>query len=106
MMSENPYVQVPGKISDVFGKIQTCGVPSKFTIEFLNSLGFTSSNDERLIPLMKSLGFLESSGVPTQRFKDYRDKSQAPKIMGIAIKKRTEDCMRHIQMRKTRGLML
>lgn len=60
---------VPG----IFAKIKTAGTPPKFSHSFLSeTLGFTSSNDRRIIAVLKNLGFLNPDGVPTQRYADYR----------------------------------
>jgi hypothetical protein len=63
-------------------------VPEKVDRTYLKSIGFASTNDLSLIPLFKSLGFLDSSGKPTQIFRDYRAKGQddSKKILGAAIK--------------------
>lgn len=68
------YSTVPGKIGTLLEKIQEVGIPKKATLEWLKSLGFTSSNDGTLIPVLKQVGLVDGSGVPTQRWKDFRGK--------------------------------
>jgi len=85
-MAEFPYTTVPGKIKPFFQKIQEAGLPSKVTQKWINSIGFTSSNDPSIIPLLKKLGFIDRSGVPTELRARYRDKDLAPKVMAEAIK--------------------
>ncbi|AIG98681.1 hypothetical protein AFULGI_00019300 [Archaeoglobus fulgidus DSM 8774] len=80
-MAEFPYTTVPGKIKPFFQKIQEAGLPSKVTQKWINSIGFTSSNDPSIIPLLKKLGFIDRSGVPTELWARYRDKDLAPKVM-------------------------
>jgi len=85
-MAEFHYTPVPSKIKSYFDKIQTTGIPDKVNREYLKSIGFKSSNDAYIITILKKLGFLDSSSVPTDRWKNYRDKKQAPKIMAQAIR--------------------
>lgn len=86
-MEEGIYIQVPGKVADFFSAIQSAGVPEKFTIEYLETLGFKSKNDRGLLTLLKFLGFVSSSGVPNQLYHDYRDKTVSSKVMAGAMMK-------------------
>jgi Family of unknown function (DUF5343) len=67
-----PYVASPDKISPLFKKIGEIGVPKKFVIATLKSIGFTSSNDTRLLGLVKFLGFTDQAGVPSPLWSQYR----------------------------------
>lgn len=75
-------------ISRLLDSIKKTGVPEKVDRTYLKSIGFASTNDLSLIPLFKSLGFLDSSGKPTEIFRDYRAKGpdDANKVLGDAIK--------------------
>jgi hypothetical protein len=66
MATEFPYMVSNNKIGPILEKIRTAAKPSKFTNEFLKHVGFTSSNDRAIIPLLKKLGFLSDDGVPTE----------------------------------------
>ena len=59
--------------------------PEKFTQEHLKGIGFTSSNDRAVIPLLKDLGFLAPDGTPTARYHAYRDQSRSKKTMAKAL---------------------
>lgn len=61
-----------GSLSRFLRKIKTAGVPERVTVEFLKTLGFKSSNDRPIIPIMKGIGFLDANGSPTERYKSYR----------------------------------
>jgi hypothetical protein len=74
--------------------------PPKFSIEHLKGLGFTSSNDRAIIPLLKDLGFLAEDGTPTKRYHDYRDTSKSRQVMGEALREAYEDLF-HISARPT-----
>ena len=84
-MAEFPYSPTPAKLPDFFRKIQTIGKPEKVTHKYLKSIGFMSSNDRYILSILKSLGFLDSSGVPTDRWQDYRNKKKAPAALAHGI---------------------
>ncbi len=85
-MLTDRYMRGAGKVPEYFQKIRDGVAPETFTLSHLRGLGFTSSNDNAIIPLLKALGFLTSDGKPTQRYNDYRDHSKSKAIMGQAIK--------------------
>lgn len=71
-MAEYPYTTVPGKIAGLFQKIKETGVPPKITEKWLKSVGFSSSNDRSLIPILRLVGFIDKSGIPQKRWHEYR----------------------------------
>lgn len=78
-------------IEPIFEKIKSGTPPSKFTTSHLKSIGFTSSNDRGIIPLLKDLDFLSSDGTPTKRYFKFRDESQSQKVLGEALLDAYED---------------
>jgi hypothetical protein len=75
-----------GNVSKILDKIIEGTPPSKFTQAHLKSLGFSSSGDRGILPILKTIGFLTSDGTPTERYKAYRDKSKSKEVLGIALK--------------------
>lgn len=75
----------------IFQKIVEGAAPDKFTISHLKGIGFTSSNDQAALPLLKDLKFLASDGTPTSRYHAYRDKSRSRKVLGEAIREAYDD---------------
>jgi hypothetical protein len=71
-MVEYAYTTVTGKIKDFLAKIRSTGIPPKLTQAHLKTLGFTSSNDGTLIGVMKFVGLIDDSGIPTQMWNAYR----------------------------------
>ncbi len=67
-----PTVNKSSVLKDVLDKIKQTGVPEKFTNAHMKTIGFSSSNDFPAIAALKFVGFLDGSGVPTQRYKEYR----------------------------------
>lgn len=82
----NAYVQVYGKLADLFAKIRDGQAPDQFTLQLLKDLGFSSSSDRQFIPLLKALGFLSPDGKPTSRYHAYRDHSNSKIVMGDALR--------------------
>lgn len=85
-MADFPYTTVPGKISELLTKIKTVGVPDKAINPWLKSIGFTSSNDSSLLPILKFVDLTSDSGVPTQRWKQFRG-AESKKVLADGIRK-------------------
>ena len=90
-MAEFPYSPQPAKIKSFFATIQGVGVPPKVNLKYLESLGFKSSNDRYSIGILKFIGFLEAGGIPSDRWRDYRSKLAAPKVLAVALRVAYED---------------
>jgi Family of unknown function (DUF5343) len=71
-MSDVVYTTVPGKIPTLLSKIKEVGVPSKVTAAWLKTIGFTSSNDGSLVGILRVAGLIDSSGSPTERWRQFR----------------------------------
>lgn len=85
-MADAPvYTTVPGKISGLFTKIRESGVPARAAAGWLKTLGMKSSNDPSLLPVLKQIGFVDGSGVPSPAWKQYRG-SDHKAVLGRAIK--------------------
>lgn len=67
-------------------EIPEMGVPDKITTTTLPSLGYKSTNDRCLPPILKFIGFLDANGVPTERYKNFRNKQVSKSVMADAIK--------------------
>ena len=85
-MATIPYSPTPAAIPRFLQHIQSAGVPSKVSTRYLVSVGFKSTNDRSIIPVLKSIDFIDGSGIPTQRWRAYRDKSKAPAVLAAAIR--------------------
>ncbi|PYU05649.1 MAG: hypothetical protein DMG33_10365 [Acidobacteria bacterium] len=85
-MRDFPYTPNPASLRRFFEKIPSTGVPDKVTLQVLNSLGFTSSNDRYILPVLKALKFVDGSGVPTQVWQRYRNKGVGPSVMATAVR--------------------
>lgn len=59
--------------------------PERFTQKFLESLEFKSTNDRLFIGILKTLGFIDEAGIPTNRYYDFLDQTRSKTIMTNAI---------------------
>jgi len=85
-MAELIYTPNPATIARFLKHIQSAGVPTKMTVQYLVGVGFKSKNDRYLIGIMKSLRFVDSSGTPTEFWSGYRDKSKSKEVLGKALR--------------------
>lgn len=79
-MAELPYCNTLGNIPKYFERMRQAETPSnRFSIEFLkNTLNFKSGNDNKLIPLLKSMKFIDDSGNPLQLYREFRSETTFP----------------------------
>lgn len=81
----NQQTQIASQISAIFDKLKAGQAPEKFNREFLRDLGFKSSNHIALIPLMKGLGFISADNVPTDRYRQFLDKTKSAQVIAQAL---------------------
>lgn len=95
------YLASAKNLPDIFQQIVKGTAPENFNIEHLKGIGFTSSNDRAVIPLLKDLGFLSESGAPTERYHAYRAGGQeARAVLGQALLEAYQDLF-HINSNPT-----
>jgi hypothetical protein len=85
------YMTSTKNLSAIMGKIVEGTAPPKFTVAHLKGIGFKSSNDQGIIPLLKDLKFLTADGTPTPRYHEYRDKSRSKSVLGKALREAYEE---------------
>lgn len=76
------YSAIPG----YFDAMLEAQPPERFSIKFLENLGFTNTNDRLIIGVLKDLGFLNQDGVPQQRYFDFLDHSQSRRVLADGIR--------------------
>ena len=87
-MADNyPYHVNTANVKKFLEHVQTAGVPPKVTFQYITSVGFKSKNDRAILTVLKFIGFVDNSGVPTNVWRAYRNKSQSKKVLGSAVKK-------------------
>lgn len=80
------YLTTTKNLPGILEQIQKGGVPAKFTYAHLTQLGFPSSADRPVIPVLKALGFLDESGVPQDRYRRFKDVPQAKRVMAEGVR--------------------
>ncbi len=91
MALTNAYLMTTKNLESFLNSIKTAKAPERFNIKFLEQLDFTSSNDRLFIGMMKGLGFIDESGVPTKRYYQFLDQSQSGRILAEALREAYED---------------
>lgn len=79
------YLTSQKNLDGILSAIQAAKAPPKFTQQFLRDLGYTGTADRLVINMLKAIGFLNGDGVPTQRYFDYLDQTQAEKVMAEGV---------------------
>ncbi|HEY4360272.1 MAG TPA: DUF5343 domain-containing protein [Bryobacteraceae bacterium] len=85
-MANYPYTLKTGSLKKFFEKIPTMGTPDKVSQKHLAAIDFRSSNDRNIIPILRFLKFIDEAGSPTERYKRYRDRTQARGVLGAAVR--------------------
>lgn len=78
-----PYTQNTGSLIGIIKAIGSHGIPERFTTKELPVWGYKSSNDRPIVSVLKFIGFVDSSGVPTQLWKDARTKPEQAAAAGV-----------------------
>jgi hypothetical protein len=82
MAVPSAYLTSTKNTKKMFASIQKASVPTNgFTYEFLKQLGYASSSDRPIIPVLKAIRFLDQSGKPTELYRMYKD----PAVAGRAV---------------------
>jgi hypothetical protein len=86
-----PYLSSNKNLPKLFEKILSAQKPSTFTHDYLqNTIGLKGTNDRPLIPLLRSLGFIDPANVPTAAYDLLKNKVTANAAIAAGIKKAYE----------------
>lgn len=91
MSLPDSYTQKPSAIPAYFDAVLDAQPPDRFSIKFLENLGFTSTNDRLFIGILKDLGFLNADGAPQQRYYDFMDRLQARVVVADGVREAYAD---------------
>ena len=86
-----PYIPSMPPVKKFLQSIQTMGIPEKVNQGTLPQMGFKSSNDRYIPTILKFIGFIDSSGVPTEDYKEFRKKEVSKSVMANALKRAYAD---------------
>lgn len=79
------YLVTTKNLQPIIDTVTKAQAPQRFTISFLEQLGFKSNNDRLYLKLFKDLGLLDGSGVPTSTYFEFLDRTQTARILGKQI---------------------
>ena len=91
MAMPDSYTIKTGAIPAYFEAMLGAEAPDRFSQKFLEALEFTSSNDRLIIGVLKELGFLNTDGVPQDRYFQFLDKSQSYHVLADGVKEAYAD---------------
>lgn len=78
MPASLPYLSSNKNVETLFSTIQSAKVPDRFTQDFLaTTIGLKGTNDRGMIPLLRTLGFLDQSGTPTPAYRQLKNRESA-----------------------------
>lgn len=86
MALPDSYTTKPNSIEPYFEAMLNAEAPPRFTTRFLESLEFKSTNDRLFINVLKEMGFLDTDGVPTDRYFEFLDRSNSARVVADGIR--------------------
>jgi hypothetical protein len=88
MAKELPYLPTYKNVGLLFEKIASAKIPEAFVQKYLyETLGLKSIGDRPLIPLLKSMGFIDQTGKPTSEYSKLKNNLLAGGAIAEGIKK-------------------
>jgi hypothetical protein len=91
MALPDSYTLKPNAIPAYFDAMLDAQPPERFSVKFIENLGFTSTNDRLFIGILKDLGFLNRDGGPQPRYFEFLDKSRSKQVLATGIKEAFAD---------------
>lgn len=86
MALPDSYTLKPNAVPAYFDAILDAQPPERFSVKFLENLGFTSTNDRLFIGIMKDLGFLNRDGAPQSRYFEFLDRARSKQVLAEGIR--------------------
>lgn len=85
------YTIKPNSIPAYFEAILGAQPPERFSVKFLEKLGFNSTNDRLFIGILKDLGFLNRDGAPQPRYFRFLDRSRSNQVLAEGVREAFAD---------------
>ena len=83
-----PYLSSNKNVETLFSKIHSAKVPDRVSQDFLKTtLGLKGSNDRPLIPLLRTLGFIDQAGAPTQAYRSLKNAATSKSAIAQAVRR-------------------
>lgn len=91
MSLPDSYTLKPNSVPAYLDAVLDAHPPERFSVKFLENLGFTSTNDRLFIGILKDLGFLNRDGAPQQRYFDFLDRPRSRQVLAEGIRESYSD---------------
>jgi Family of unknown function (DUF5343) len=91
MALPDSYVLKPNAVPAYFNAILDAHPPERFSLKFLENLGFTSTNDRLFLGVLKDLGFLNRDGAPQPRYFEFLDRSRSKQVLAAGVREGFSD---------------
>jgi hypothetical protein len=91
MTLPDSYTLKTNSVPAYFDAMLDAQPPERFSIKFLENLGFTSTNDRLFVGILKDLGFLNRDGTPQSRYFSFMDRGQSKTIVAEGIREAFAD---------------
>lgn len=88
------YLINASKLEQFLTDLRSAQAPEKFTLKFLEDLGYKSTNDRLFIGLLKALGMIDEGGAPTQRYFAFLDDTRWKEVLAEGVRDAYEDLFR------------
>src|SRR5450759_4484269 len=83
-----PYLPSYKNVGALFSKIESAKQPEAFSQTFLyNTIGLKGTADRSLIPLLRTLGFIDATGRPTPEYGALKNTAKAGGAIAAAIRR-------------------
>jgi len=85
------YLITTKNLDSFFNSLLNAQAPPKFTNKFLEQLEFKSTNDRLFLGVLKFLSFIDTNGIPQDRYFRFLDQTQSKQVLADAIKEAYSD---------------
>lgn len=94
-----PYVSNPGTLKTMLEKIRESILPERFTGDFVETkLKMKGGTAKSIVPFLKKMGFVSPDGIPTELYKEYRNKSKSEIIIARGMENAYSDIFIRMNM--------
>ena len=95
MGDKYPYVLTPDALGEFLDGIHARGKPDKITHDYLAKVGLKSTNHRKIVPVLRFIGFIDQSNVPTEKYQRFLSKKDAPTVMAQSLRQAYADLFKH-----------
>ncbi|MFC0622808.1 DUF5343 domain-containing protein [Kribbella deserti] len=91
MALPSSYLTSYKNVGAILDSIKKAQAPDRFTVKFLQDLGYSSAADRLIIKMLKVLGLLTEAGQPTSAYHEFLDPSQSGIVLARGLREAYSD---------------